>query len=568
MSEYLYPNSYPINIRYPKVKDFTICRRDDNFGFGVLCRKSFIPGELVASMYGSIVQECQQHTLQIDSTCHLLDLNFAGYLLHSCEPNIQLDMTQLIATCIRPINSGEFLTIDYSATEDVLFKQFACCCKSKICRGWIAGKKETINKITLLNNKEEENSVVLSTIEMTKTWWTRDDLHYNENDRLLFSGRDVNNLAVAHGTPSFFYSAQRIKNNIIHIYDAFNRSALANSREFLIMYAMKANRFAPVLTYLKTTGLCGIDACSPNEVEFAMSCGFVANEISFTASYLSDHDMDRLSKIPGLLINFDSLTAIHKWGKCKPGSSIGLRINPACGVGRKNNEKLQYFGYQTTKFGIYKEQIFDAIAIAKLYDLRIVRLHFHTGSGYVASQLAEFEQVLVKCMEFVDIIGTIDTVNIGGGLGVPHCETDESLNLDAWVSVLCNVFLNRKINIIVEPGNYVVMDAGILVLKVNTVEKKRDTTFVGVNGGFNIAVEPVFYNLPFHPIPALQRHGEKMVVTIAGNINEAHDIFFRNLEIGGIEDSDILVLINAGAYASSMSSNHCMRGEFKEFLLL
>jgi diaminopimelate decarboxylase len=118
-----------------------------------------------------------------------------------------------------------------------------------------------------------------------------------------------------------------------------------------------------------------------------------------------------------------------------------------------------------------------------------------------------------------------------------------------------------------EPGDYVAKDAGILLLTVGCVEKKRDTVFVGVNGGFNIAVEPAVYGLPFEPVPAIRRDGPAQRYTIAGHINEALDIWYRDINLPPLVEDDVLVILNAGAYSSSMASNHCMRGELREFLL-
>ena len=92
----------------------------------------------------------------------------------------------------------------------------------------------------------------------------------------------VNDLARQFGAPAFFYNAQRVTDNIERIRAALNQAGLVN--RYGIKYAMKANRFAPLLTHLKGTGLVGIDACSPNEVEHAIGCGFRGNEISFTAT--------------------------------------------------------------------------------------------------------------------------------------------------------------------------------------------------------------------------------------------------------------------------------------------
>ncbi|MDH5183010.1 MAG: diaminopimelate decarboxylase [Gammaproteobacteria bacterium] len=396
-------------------------------------------------------------------------------------------------------------------------------------------------------------------------WWQRDDLKYQAG-KLNFAGHDVDGLAKMHGTPSFFYSAERLTANVQRLHAALQKAGLKN--RYRILFAMKANRFPPLLTLLKLTGLVGIDACSPNEVEQAISCGFRPQDISFTNTSLSRNDYERLHQFEGISMNCDSLTCIRKWGAMGGGGNIGLRINPSIGLGRADNAKLQYAGEETTKFGIYREQFIEAIELAKSYGLKVTKIHFHTGCGYLTPQLDHWENIIQTCMWFVDqVADTVQVVNVGGGLGVPHVANDSPLDLDKWASVLVSNFKHRNISIEIEPGDYLVKDSGILLLKVNTVEVKRDKTFVGVDAGFNIALEPAVYGLPFQPVPGVERDGEKVTVTIAGHINEALDIFYRDVELSPLEDEDVLVLINAGAYSTSMASNHCMRGEFKEFLL-
>ncbi|MDH5408136.1 MAG: diaminopimelate decarboxylase [Gammaproteobacteria bacterium] len=396
-------------------------------------------------------------------------------------------------------------------------------------------------------------------------WWQRDDLCY-QNGQLYFAGHEVNQLAKLHSTPTFFYNAQRLNDNIARLHTALQHAGMTG--KYRVLYAMKANRYAPLLTHLKSTGLVGIDACSPNEVDHAISCGFGPDEISFTNTSLSRSDYDRLNRIEGLSMQCDSLTCIRKWGELGGGRNIGIRINPAIGLGRADNDKLQYAGADTTKFGIYREQFAEAIALAKQYDLSITKIHFHTGCGYLTPQLDHWEDIIQTCMWFVDqLADTVEVVNVGGGLGVPHTEHDMPLDLDLWAAIVARNFKDKKVIVEIEPGDYIVKDSGILLLTVNTVEWKRDKTFVGVNGGFNIALEPAVYGLPFQPVPAMIRKGEPMKVTIAGHINEALDIFSRDTILTPIEEDDVLVLINAGAYSTSMASNHCMRGEFKEFLL-
>jgi len=395
-------------------------------------------------------------------------------------------------------------------------------------------------------------------------WWQRDDLCYQQG-QLRFAGRSVQALADQFGTPAFVYSAARVRDNLQRLHDALAAAGLAG--QYSLHYAMKANRFAPLLTFLKQAGLCGIDACSPAEVEHAVSCGFAPHEISFTASSLSARDLAVLARYEGVFMDCDSLHAIRAWGTLKPGTKIGIRVNPAMGIGRAANDKLQYAGEATTKFGIYWEQFAEALEAAKSYGLQIGKIHFHTGCGYLTPQLAQLEQIIAHCFRFVDAAGEVERVNIGGGLGVPHLAADEPLDLDRWAAALHRQFAGRGHHVEIEPGDYILKDAGLLLLEKTFVEQKKNTVFVGVDAGFNIAPEPAYYNLPFQPLPLCYDQSPCTVASVVGNINEALDVWYEGAWLPDLSALSHLALINAGAYSAAMASNHCMRGQFKEFLL-
>jgi diaminopimelate decarboxylase len=397
-------------------------------------------------------------------------------------------------------------------------------------------------------------------------WWQRPDLCYQQQ-HLYFAGHRVADLARQFGTPAFIYSAQRVKRNIERIKSAL--ATIGGQQRHRLFYAVKANRFAPLLTFLKQTGLCGIDACSPAEVEHALSCGFVPGDISFTATSLSSLDFDVLARYDGLMFNADSLHAIREWGKRRPGTEIGIRINPATGVSRASNELLQYAGPVTTKFGIYQEQFHEALEVAASSGLTIRRIHFHTGCGYLTDQLVQWQAVIEKCLWFVDQVPTVRRVNIGGGLGVPHIASDKSLDLGRWAEIIKKYCTDRQMEVDVEPGDYLAKDAGLLLLGITYREKKQNTHFLGVDGGFNIAPEPAYYKLPFQPIPlSSDKLANQTPYHVTGNINEALDVWYENILLPDMAEQKYLALINAGAYSSSMASNHCMRGHFREFLLL
>lgn len=138
----LYPKTFGDNPLYPQACDFRVITKDDSTGFGVLALRSFKAGETVAMIAGEVVSEILQHTLQISQDKHLLDLYFTGYLLHSCSPNISVDMQNMKVTALQDIPANSFLYMDYAQTEEVLYKQFPCSCGSDACRGWITGSLE------------------------------------------------------------------------------------------------------------------------------------------------------------------------------------------------------------------------------------------------------------------------------------------------------------------------------------------------------------------------------------------------------------------------------------------
>lgn len=401
---------------------------------------------------------------------------------------------------------------------------------------------------------------------MPAEWWARDDLCRDPDGRLVFAGADVENLARAHDRPLFIYAAARIRANVDRLRGALDASGCAHR----IYYAMKCNRFAPLLRMLAADGAVGVDICSPDELDLALACGFRASDISFTGTSVADRDLDRLLVHADLHINCDSLGQIRRIGERQPGRAIGIRINPGFGTGYGDSARLTYAGARTTKFGIYREQWAEALDLAARYDLSITTIHFHVGCGYLSGQLDAWDRAVGAAATFLADLPDATTINIGGGLGLPHRADDAPLDLHRWTSIVARHFGHRGLTVAVEPGDYLVKDAGLLLLSVVGVERKRDTLFVAVDGGFNLHPEPAHYDLPCEPVACVLREADParwQPVSVAGNINEALDLWAENHWMPPLEEGDHIALINAGGYGSAMSSNHCMRGAFAELLV-
>jgi len=142
----MYPDTYEYNPFYPKTGEFELIKKDDNSGLGIISHRTFKKGDLVAAINGEIIHDIRQHSLQIEPGVHLYDTHFAGYFLHSCSPNVHLDLANLRIYAVRDIRPGDFILMDYAQTEDVLYRQFACSCGAGNCRGWITGRKQPIDE--------------------------------------------------------------------------------------------------------------------------------------------------------------------------------------------------------------------------------------------------------------------------------------------------------------------------------------------------------------------------------------------------------------------------------------
>lgn len=395
-------------------------------------------------------------------------------------------------------------------------------------------------------------------------WWERDDLKYI-NGSLHLVNHSLKNENVSDAIPTYFYSAPRILENLQRLLTALDSHKIPSR----IFYAMKANRFPPVLKLLEQTQQCGIDACSPGEIDLALQCDFKPENISFTGTALSSSDLEALGKYPDIIVNLDSISAIRRWGERFPNTSIGFRVNPEFGLGYRDNTQLQYAGQQETKFGIYLAQLPDALSTAKALGLTVNGLHVHAGCGYLDTK--PLARLLEHIDRFINQMPPLDYINLGGGLGIPLIREDTALDLDAWCKTIETFAQKHKTHLYFEPGDYLVKDAGVLVTTVTMVERKRETCFVGLNAGFNTHIEPAFYQLPLEPVPLIEPQTDPSTwptVTLSGNINEALDVFARDIQLPPVKEGDKLCLLNAGGYGASMASNHCLRPLPEERLLV
>ncbi len=392
-------------------------------------------------------------------------------------------------------------------------------------------------------------------------WWQREDLRY-QGGELTLAGQPLTQIARQAGTPTFAYGAGRVLHKLAELQASLDARDLPHQ----VFYALKANRHPGLLAALRSVGRCGIDVCSPRELLLALDAGFTEAEITYTGTAISTADWEVICRHPGCYLNCDSLSSIRQLGERSPGREIGLRINPQ--LTASHLETISYAGEKASKFGIYPDRFAEALALAAHYDMPVTTLHFHAGSGYLDGELEDLGEILTRLGDFIDQAGSIRHIDIGGGLGVPLREGDAPLNLERWAQMLADFLLPRGLSLQLEPGDYLVKDAGLLLLEVCAVEEKGGTEFVFVNGGFNLSNLYAYYGYPNVVVPLVEP-GEDALrrVSVAGNINEAIDLLAEDILLPPVAEGDVLACLNVGGYSASSSSDHCMRGEYREVLI-
>jgi len=137
----IYPQHLPVVADEPVAGDFRVIEVDENRGQGIVVLREFLEGDVLFRMNGRLTTEMTLHSLQVGPRLHLDDPWFAGKTLHSCDPNSWLEVETRLYHALRDIRPGELLTMDYNATEDVLYRPFECRCGADNCRGYVAGRR-------------------------------------------------------------------------------------------------------------------------------------------------------------------------------------------------------------------------------------------------------------------------------------------------------------------------------------------------------------------------------------------------------------------------------------------
>ncbi len=367
-----------------------------------------------------------------------------------------------------------------------------------------------------------------------------------------------------YGTPLFITQKEQIERNAQILKESFSELNIK------IFYAVKANYNPHIVKIIKDSGIYGIDAVSPNEVKFALKMGYKTEQIIFTPSNPSDEEIKFVGNL-GVLQNLGSLSELERFGKfCKnfPNQEVSIRICPEVGEGE--NAKITT-GQKMTKFGILITDIPKVKEICEKYNLKMIGIHSHIGSGFY--KIKNFVDSVTAVCNVARHFENIKFLDFGGGFGVNYKINNSEINLKDFSKAIKPIIQKfeeenyQKIEIRIEPGKFLVSNSTVFLMQVTTVKQKDKNIFVGCDAGFGQYIRPAMYEAFQDFVNLSNPNGEKKLVQIAGNVCETCDIFNEGISLPEPQEGDILAMVVAGGYGSAMSSNYNLREIPAEVLL-
>lgn len=386
--------------------------------------------------------------------------------------------------------------------------------------------------------------------------WQQEFGQYIASPDPWWKSRQKELLAAAKFSPVYVYDENTLQKSVDQLKQC---SALDK-----IFYSMKANNNENILRQFYQAGL-GFECVSIDEVEYIFSLfkNIDHTQIIFTPNFAPRQEYEKAFKL-GVTVTLDSLYPLECWPEVFANKSIFLRVDPGQGYG---HHKYVVTCGGDSKFGVSLSQLDYFKKIAEDNHTQIVGLHTHSGSGILnPERWKETSLILTSLLERFPDVTTID---LGGGFGVVEKSGQKPLDLTILNESLMQVkSAFPKLSLWVEPGRYLVSEAGVLLAKVTQIKEKDGVRFVGIETGMNSLIRPALYGA-YHEIINLTRLNElnTQTVNIVGPICETGDTLGYSRLLPKTVEGDILLIANTGAYGYCMSSCYNLRKPAQEYYL-
>lgn len=392
---------------------------------------------------------------------------------------------------------------------------------------------------------------------------------FQEKNGTLFADElNLADIAANFGTPVYVYSAPYIRQQYDKLSGAM-RKALPADRQPLLCYACKANSNIAVLKILKDAGS-GLEIVSQGELVRGLRAGFDPAKIVSTGVGKSASEIAAALKVGIHQFNVESLPELFQINRIAKElgaiATIVFRLNPDVAGG--GHSKIST-GRKHDKFGITANDVEKGFEITKtLSNVKAVGLSMHIGSQVFTVE--SFKNAFDKLPDLVKKLRsssyTISRLDIGGGFPIQYNE-ENLLDLDAYASWVRDIILPLDVDIIMEPGRFLVGNAGVLLAKIILVKENGERSFIVLDAAMNDLIRPAMYDAWHNIEPVCNRSRQSKTYDIVGPICESSDFFAKDRAMPAVQENELLVIRTAGAYGASMASNYNTRPLIAEVLV-
>lgn len=377
----------------------------------------------------------------------------------------------------------------------------------------------------------------------------------------------LSSIAATVGTPTYVYSAEAVRGAYARLSQALVELPVH------IHYAMKANSNLALLAVVRECGA-GVDVVSAGELHRARLAGFAGRDIVFAGVGKTRLDLEYALDVGVQCVNVESEEELEVLSEVAVArgciAPVSLRINPGV-VNVTAGHAYIATGEEGTKFGIPIERgVAAAQRASTLAGITLIGLDMHIGSQIAeVAAFADAQRRLRGLLDEVRATGisSIRAIDVGGGFPVAYHDDEPTADLDGFATVLRETFGDAGVDLIVEPGRFLVAEAGVLLTEVLYRKDSGAKRFMIVDAGMNDLLRPSHYEAHHAIEPVLPSAAPLRVVDVVGPVCESGDFLALDRPLPDVGAGALMAVRNAGAYGYVMSSNYNSRPRPAEVLV-